>query len=151
MDQKWIFLQRHKDEGGVGLLNFINYYWATNVHKIQFWMSPTESQPLWALMEQNASSPVSLAALVCAPVPLSKKNLINNPVVSATLKILSKFRLHFKHKANLLTFPTIYDQPSLPDMELEGPDLYQGSVCLWHISNFPTGSSALFHPANTFL
>lgn len=33
-------------------------------------MSPTESQPL---MEQSASSPVSFAAFVCTPVPLSKK------------------------------------------------------------------------------
>lgn len=79
------FLQRHKKDGGLSLPNFMKYYWAANVHKILFWMSPSESQPLWALMEQDASSPTNLAALVCAPLPLSKKYLTNNPIVSQNL------------------------------------------------------------------
>lgn len=87
-------------------------------------MSPAESQPLWALMEQSASSPRSLAALVCAPAPLSKKYFTNNAVVSATLKIWSQFRLHFKHKANLPSSP-IAANPLFP------PSMLDPAFLLW--------------------
>lgn len=114
------FLQRHKHQGGLGLPSFINYYWAANVHKIQFWMSPkpAEDQPLWALMERSASAPVNLAALICAPAPLSKKHLTTNPIVNATLRIWSQFRLHFKHKTTLPSSP-IVGNPLFPPSLLD--------------------------------
>lgn len=131
------FLQGHKNEGGLGLPNFINYYWAANIHKIQFWMSsgPSESQPLWSLMEQSASSPVSLAALVCAPAPLSKKYLTTNPVVSATLKIWAQFRLHFKHKANLPSSP-IAANPLFPPSMLDPAFLTWSGRGLTYVKDF---------------
>ncbi|KAL2095628.1 hypothetical protein ACEWY4_007776 [Coilia grayii] len=84
----------------------------------------SESQPLWALMERNASAPASLAALVCAPAPLSKKYLTTNPVVSATLQIWSQFRLHFKHKANLPSSP-IAANPLFP------PSMMDPAFLIW--------------------
>ena len=100
------FLERQKDVGGLGLPNFMKYYWAANVHKLMYWMSaPPENGEVWVEMEQHSADPVSLSSLVCAPLPLSKQRLTNNPIVTNSLKIWSQFRTHIKHRQALSAIP----------------------------------------------
>lgn len=56
--------------------------------------------PIWSFMENNSYSPVLLFSLLCAPLPLSKCHLTNNPITYGSLKIWSQFfpRIYFKHK-----------------------------------------------------
>ena len=95
---------------------------------------------VWVDMEQHSARPVSLASLVCAPLPLSKKRLTNNPIVSGSLRIWAQFRVHFKYKQALITLPLTSNAlftPSLIDAAFEVwagkgckrvKDLFEGGV-----------------------
>lgn len=53
-----LYLERQKEVGGLALPNFLHYYWASNIHKVIYWV-PNFYQgigPLWAEMEQFACS-----------------------------------------------------------------------------------------------
>ena len=71
--------------------------------------------PVWVEMEQHSACPVSLPSLVCAPLPLSKQRLTNNPIVSGSLRIWSQFRTDFKHMPSLPISTNALFPPSLMD------------------------------------
>ena len=105
-----------KGEGGLSLPNYLYYYWAANFHKLMFWVDVTDESPVWSVMEQHSSNPVSLCSLLCAPLPLSKNYWTNNPVIQGSLKIWTQFRIHFKHKQALIASPilaNVHFPPSL--------------------------------------
>lgn len=82
-------LQRNRPAGGLGLPNFINYYWAANLHKIIHWFN--SPQLSWCHLEADSSSS-SLPALVCDTLPLSPSRFTPNAVVIHTLKIWSQIK-----------------------------------------------------------
>ena len=101
------FLERHKEEGGLALPNYLHYYWAANIHMLMFWVFnvPEMEAPSWLSMEQHASGSVSLSSLVCAQLPLSKRQRTNNPIIQGSLRVWSQFRTHFKLKNALVSSP----------------------------------------------
>ena len=100
-------LEKSKSDGGLALPNFLHYYWAANIHKVTFWMSSFRDGvgPDWCDMERQACGPVDPAALLCSPLPLSRKWYSNNPVVSNSLRIWSQFRVHFGYKHTISLIP----------------------------------------------
>lgn len=100
-------LEKQKEAGGLALPNFLQYYWAANIYKLMHWVSASYEGggPVWVEMEQYSALPVSLPSLVCAPLPLSKQRLTNNPIVSSSLRIWSQFRTHFKHRKAMPSLP----------------------------------------------
>lgn len=84
-------MERQKEHGSLALPNFLQYYWAANIHKLIYWVSASYEGggAVWAKMEQHSTHPVSLPSLVYAPLPLGKQRLTNNPIVSGSLRIWS--------------------------------------------------------------
>ena len=98
----------------------MHYYWAANLHALSYWTSniPEHEAPVWLLMEQHSSLPNSLAALACAPMPISKRYHTNNPIIGNSLQIWSQFRVHFGHKKPFQSSPILanpFFSPSLID------------------------------------
>ena len=54
-------LERVKSDGGLGLPNFLFYYWAANIVKLTHWitMFADKEGPVWNDMELGATLPVS--------------------------------------------------------------------------------------------
>lgn len=90
------FLERPRDKGGMALPNMRNYYWASNIQKVIYWYQ--NPQPDWCKIEANSCTSTSLPALVTVGLPLSPSKFTSSPVVSATLRIWTQFRQHFKLK-----------------------------------------------------
>jgi len=65
-------LQAARGEGGLGLPNFMFYYWSANVKKILSWLYEDELD--WCQMESLSCHTSSLAALVCSPLPTPAVN-----------------------------------------------------------------------------
>lgn len=86
-------LQVVRCDGGLGLPNFMFYYWAANIQKILNWLYEDELD--WDKMESLSCHTSSLAALTCSPLPISAVKYLSNTVLS-TLKIWTQFRKHFK-------------------------------------------------------
>lgn len=112
------FLERQKNEGGLALPNFQYYYWASNIHKVIHWIPHfyQGTGPVWADMEQFTCNPESLPAMLCVPLPRSKKSRTVNPIVNSSLKIWSQFRSSFKHKQTLYLLPIVSNGLFPPSM-----------------------------------
>lgn len=141
------FLERLREDGGLALPNFLYYYWATNIHKLLFWLIDVSDadSPAWVHMEQHSSNPVSLASLMCSALtselPLSKHHLTNNAVVQGSLRIWFQFRTHFKFRSALTSTPIQYNvhfAPSLIDPSFQQwhrsclmcvKDLFNNDIC----------------------
>ena len=105
-------LQTARQEGGLGLPNFMLYYWAANIQKILSWWY--ESELDWCKMESLSCHASSLTALTCSPLPLSVSNYTSNPVILSTLKIWTQFRKHFKLNNFVLLGPLCNNHTFLP-------------------------------------
>lgn len=92
------FMERPRNQGGLALPNFKNYYWASNIQKIIAWFQTPETE--WCRVEAGFCSSSSLPALVTAHLPFSPSQYASSPVVITTLKIWAQFR----HKFKLTTF-----------------------------------------------
>ena len=105
-------LQTARQEGGLGLPNFMLYYWAANIQKILSWWY--ESELDWCKMESLSCHTSSLVALTCSPLPLSVSNYTSNPVILSTLKIWAQFRKYFKLNNLVLLGPLCNNHIFLP-------------------------------------
>ncbi len=88
-------LQRHRSCGGLSLPNFQQYYWASNIKFMLYWVNPSDS-PAWLLLEK-ASCKSALSALLCTKIPISdpvSRHSLNS-VVRASFKIWNQFRRAF--------------------------------------------------------
>lgn len=105
-------------KGGLSLPNYLYYYWAAIIYKLMFWVWVLDDEsPVRSLMVQHSSRPVSLSYLSCTPLPLRKQTTLplldKQPNYSGfsknidPVKILTRFRIHFKHKQALITFPIL--------------------------------------------
>lgn len=113
-------LERHKSKGGLGLPNFLHYYWAANVFKLTIWYNTCVqgTGPSWSLMEQQSCPSTSLSSLLCSPLPITFGVYTENPIVKASIQIWSQFRKHFGNKLGLISMPLAQNflfKPSMID------------------------------------
>lgn len=88
---KRALLRRDRSVGGLGLPNLRNYYWAANIQKMSLWVQqPTLN---WCEIEASSCTSTSLPALLTSKLPIQPTQYTYNPIVIATLKIWSQFRL----------------------------------------------------------
>lgn len=113
-------LQLPRSEGGQALPNFQGYYWASNINKILRWTSPKcfASNPPWLHIERSSSC--SLHSHIYSQLPIDVHTILNNPVVSNTVKIWVPFRNQLGlHRASIympifinhLFLPSLSDLP----------------------------------------
>ena len=120
-------LERVKSDGGLGLPNFLFYYWAANV-KLTYWITTFADKegPVWADMELRASLPVSPISIL-TPLPLNIKvpELNSNLVIQNSIKIWGQFRKHF-NLTNICSFFPIMSN------HLSAPSLIDQAFVVWH-------------------
>ena len=85
-------LQRGRSLGGLGLPDFLGYYWAANAQKMLLWF--TAPQYSWCQLEANSCF-TSLQALACSSLPISPANFTSNPIVIHILTIWTQIRKRF--------------------------------------------------------
>jgi len=134
-------LEKQKEAGGLALPNFLQYYWAANIYKLIYWVSASYEGdgPVWVEMELHSAHPVSLPSLICAPLPVSKQRLTNNPIVSGSLRIRSQFKTHLKHRQALPSLPISANAlfpPSLMDTAFKLRRIFLRMVCSCHSSSW---------------
>ena len=108
---KKMYLEAPKDAGGLGLPNFLWYYWAANIVKYIHWTYTYENKqgPDWVHME-----------LLSNPLPTLTSALphnytqFTNPVVKVSLRIWLQFRRHFDLKQYSRYFPVANNHFFLP-------------------------------------
>ena len=90
-------LEMPKTEGGMGLPNFLFYYWAANVSKLTYWLSRHETGrgPHWTEMELNSELTLPLVSVLSCPLPCGFNLQRMNPVAKHSIKIWFQFRRHF--------------------------------------------------------
>ena len=63
-------MERPEGVGGLSLPNLCRYYWAANFNAISLWLTEWNDRiPVWLQIEKATSSPHSLPALLCEPLP----------------------------------------------------------------------------------
>ena len=109
---KKMYLEVPKDAGGLGLPNFLWYYWAANIVKLCNWIYTYENKqgPDWVHMEL-LPSPIPI---LTTGLPYSCNTQPTNPVVKASLRIWSQFRRHFDLKQYSRYFPIASNHLFLP-------------------------------------
>ena len=103
-----MYLEVPKEAGGLGLPNFIFYYWAANVVKLLHWIFTYENQQGidWAQLEL-LSNPLPL---LTSPLPYNSNTQITNLVIKASLKIWLQLRKHFGLTQASWVFPVANNQ-----------------------------------------
>ena len=61
-------MQRSRSSVGLGLPNFLSYYWPANAHKLLLWF--TSPQSSWCQLESDSCISSSPQALACGTLPL---------------------------------------------------------------------------------
>lgn len=122
-------LERAKADGGLGLPNFLFYYWAANIVKLTYWitMFADGEGPVWADMELRATLPISPISILTAPLPLNVKasGLNSNLVVQNSIKIWGQFRKHFNLTNTCGFSPIMFNH-------LFTPSQIDHSFAIWH-------------------
>lgn len=111
-----VYLERSKWERGLGLPNFMHYYWAASVLKFPYWIITFSDQegPIWSHMELQASLPTSPISLLTSPLPLKPNTHLSNPSVHYSLRIWNQFRKHFSLKQASTFSPITFNHLFLP-------------------------------------
>lgn len=117
-------LEMTKSTGGLGLPNFLFYFWAANISKLKYWISMHENKrgPMWAAMELESSLPLSPVSILSSSLPsnLSLQHL--GPVIRNSLKIWLQFRKHFHFNQPITLLPLVRNHlfpPSQADTAFE--------------------------------
>lgn len=97
-------LNKPKDQGGFGLPNFKNYYWAANLNTLAWWrkislMEP--DKPEWLAIEEASCNKTSLIALLNSPIKIDLKCYNGNTVISNSIKVWKQIKKY-------LEIPDIY-------------------------------------------
>lgn len=138
------FLQRHRSVGGLALPNLRNYYWAANIQKISLWVQqPTLN---WCEIEARSCISTSLMALLTSELPIQATKHTSNPIVNATLKIWSQFRLTFGLKGASKHSPICNNHHFIPSSIDSGFSMWQ-SLGLRSLKDLYTDGS--FHSFTT--
>lgn len=122
-------LERVRSDGGLGLPNFLFYYWATNIAKLTYWITMFASGvgPVWAAMELRATLPVSPISILSAHFPLNIRasELSTNSMVQNSVRIWGQFRKHF-NLTNICSFsPIMFNH-------LFAPSQIDQAFAIWH-------------------
>ncbi len=112
-------MERPKGVGGLSLPNLHTYYWAANFNAISLWLNDWNDRiPAWLQIEKVTSSPYSLPALLCAPLPSLVNNIKDNIIVTQSLRIANQFKRCLGIQSISIHSPIIRNhlfQPSLLD------------------------------------
>ena len=112
-------MERPKGVGGLSLPNLCTYYWAANLNAISLWLKDWNDKiPAWLQIEKITSSPHSLPALLCAPLPPLVNNIKDNIIVTQSLHIVNQFKRCLGIQSISIHSPIIHNhlfQPSLLD------------------------------------
>ena len=111
-----MYLERSKPEGGLGLPNFMYYYWTANVSKFPNWITTFSDRegPAWSSMKLHASLPASPISLLTSPLPLNLGTYFVNPTVKNSLRIWNQFRRHLHFKQASSFSPITFNHLFLP-------------------------------------
>lgn len=124
-------LEKAKSDGGLGLPNFLFYYWAANIVKMTYWitMFADKEGPVWTDMELRSALPVSPISILTAPLPLNIKltELNSNLVVQNSIKIWGQFRKHFNLTNTCSFSPIMFNHLFVPSQ-------IDHSFAAWHRS-----------------
>lgn len=86
-------MERPKEIGGLSLPNLRTYYWAANFNAITLWLKEWNDRiHTWLQIERVRSSPHSLSALLCAPLPSLINNIKDNIIVTQSPRIVNQFK-----------------------------------------------------------
>ena len=92
-------LQRHRQDGGLSLPNFLYYYWAANIKVMLCWkeLSAQEPAPKWLQLENLSCGPTSLQSFLCCKLPLAEpvSKYTSNLIIKHSVKIWCQFRRAF--------------------------------------------------------
>ena len=114
---KKMYLEVPREAGGLGLPNFLWYYWAANIVKCIHWRFTYDFDegPDWVYMEL-LSNPLPI---LTSSLPSGRITQPTNPVVRASLRIWLQFRKHFGlNQLSTRFFPVANNQffpPSVMD------------------------------------
>ena len=133
-------LCKTKTCGGLALPNLIYYYWASNIRFIGYMLDGTAVLDCGLEMEQGDCLPFTIAAVILSPVPPSKSDYGNNPVIHNTIRIWKQVTKHSKLSKISCLLPIVAN-PSFVPSYLDGAflewrdqgihnvgDLYLGGV-----------------------
>ncbi len=129
------YLCKPKTNGGLALPNFIHYYWASNIRSVAYLLDDSAVLPVGLEMEREDCLPFSAGAVILSPVPLSKANYSNNPVIHNIIIIWKQLKKHFKLRNVSFLLPIIAN-PSFAPSYLDGSflawkDLEISCVVFW--------------------
>lgn len=124
-----VVIQSPKQLGGLASPNFLFYYWAANIRSILFWCEGhfglSDWVPAWTAVEIDCARPISLVALLCAPLASIVNRSFTNPVINASLRIWRQFRLHFGLQSPSANMP-VTANPLFP------PSTMDSAFLFWH-------------------
>ena len=122
--------------GGLGLPNFMFYYWAANIKKVSYWNAVFENScgPIWACMEMSSDPQVSLISVLCSALPSGFPIRIHNPVINSTFKIWRQFRKHFGFTQMCGHMPLINNPLFAPSRDDSGHSAFK----TWHDNGVPS-------------
>ena len=120
-----------KSMGGLGLPNFMFYYWSANTAQLNHWVSAFEYKrgPSWALMEIPPNSEVSPLSILSSPLPVGTIQRFNNPVIKNSIRILLQFRKHFNLNSACGLMPLTHNH-------LFSPSQNDAAFHVWHSNDF---------------
>ncbi len=114
-------LNKSKDQGGFGLLNFKFYYWAANLNTLVWWRKIASvelgDKPEWLAIEEASCNKTSLSALLNSPIKIEIKNINGNIVISNLIKVWKQIKVYLKNP-NLYVY--IYIPQSVTMFSLRG-------------------------------
>ena len=122
-----VVIQSPKQLGGLASPNFLFYYWAANIRSILFWCEGhfglSDWVPAWTAVEIDCARPISLVALLCAPLASIVNRSFTNPVINASLRIWRQFRLHFGLQSPSANMP-VTANPLFPPSTMDSAFLF---------------------------
>uniref|UniRef100_A0AAY4CMV8 Reverse transcriptase zinc-binding domain-containing protein n=1 Tax=Denticeps clupeoides TaxID=299321 RepID=A0AAY4CMV8_9TELE len=141
-----IFLEMPKAAGGMGLPNFMYYYWAANISKLIYWIFAWRDNPgpAWADMELRGDSGLCPISLMSAPISMQRFSRLLNPVVKHSLKIWLQFRKHFRINQLSLFSPLLNNHLFLPSQTDAAFQTWQNNGLIFIKDLFAEGTLLTF-------
>ena len=111
-------MERPKGVGGLSLPNLCTYYRAANFNATSLWLKDWIGSLHGFRLKRLQSSPHSLPALLCAPLPSLVNDIKDNIIVTQSLRIMNQFKRCLGIQSISIHSPIIRNhlfQPSLLD------------------------------------
>ena len=103
-------LQRHKDEGGLGVPNIRFYYWAAQMRYIREWVNP-DSTNTWIDIESRNCGMLTLEVCPFVIHKKAKLEVKGNFIVTNTLNTWFNIKAHFKLRKHFSPLAPVWRNP----------------------------------------